>query len=164
METLRELALEAYDKLIGLQLCDVAVDDCITKAPCGGQKTGRSPVDRGKQGMKRSTVVDANGIPIGAVAAPANRHDSPLLEETLDTLEKLGEPPEQMHVHLDREYDSRTTREKLKDRGLLPVISEKGKRPSPEQPLRLCVRWPRVADDSERWSLPAPQLARKERT
>lgn len=26
---------------------DVAVDGCITKAPGGGQKAGRSPVDRG---------------------------------------------------------------------------------------------------------------------
>jgi transposase len=38
MATLRELALESYDKLIGLQLSEVAVDCCITKAPCGGQK------------------------------------------------------------------------------------------------------------------------------
>ena len=43
---LRNSALEAYDKLIGLRLSDVAVDCCITKAPCGGQKAGRSPVDR----------------------------------------------------------------------------------------------------------------------
>jgi transposase len=127
MEVLREMALGAYDKLIGLQLCDVAIDSCITKAPCGGEKAGRSPVDRGKQGIKRSAIVDAKGIPLGAIAAPANRHDSPLLEETLDTLEVLGELPEQMSVHLDRGYDSRTTREKLKDRGLLPAISEKGK-------------------------------------
>ncbi len=104
MATLRELALEAYDKLIGLQLSDVAVDCCITKAPCGGEKAGRNPVDRGKQGIKRSTLVDAKGIPIGTVAAPANRHDSPLLDKTLDTL--FGGTrralPEQMSVHLDR--------------------------------------------------------------
>jgi transposase len=79
MTKLRELALEAYDKVVGLQLSDVAVDCCITKAPCGGEKAGRNPVDRGKQGIKRSTVVDAKGTPLGAVAAPANRHDSPLL-------------------------------------------------------------------------------------
>ncbi len=127
MVRLRELALEAYDKLIGLQISDVAVDCCITKAPCGGEKAGRSPVDRGKQGIKRSTLVDAEGIPLGAVAAPANRHDSPLLDETLDTLEVLGELPERVSVHLDRGYDSRSTREKLEDRGLLAVISEKGK-------------------------------------
>jgi transposase len=54
METLRELTLEAYDRFIGLELADVAVDGCITKAPCGGEKAGRSPVDRGKRGIKRS--------------------------------------------------------------------------------------------------------------
>jgi hypothetical protein len=54
--TMRQLlALEAYDKLIGLQLSEVAVDCCITKAPCGGEKAGRNPLDRGKQGIKRST-------------------------------------------------------------------------------------------------------------
>src|SRR5215210_5853413 len=86
MDALRDLALEAYDRFVGLELPDVAVDCCITKAPCGGEKAGRSPVDRGKQGTKRSTAVDANGIPIGAVTAPANRHDSLLLTETLDAV------------------------------------------------------------------------------
>ncbi len=84
MEALREKALAAYDRLIGLDLLDVAVDGCITKAPCGGEKAGRSPVDRGKQGIKRSIAVDALGIPLGAITAPANRHDSPLLAPTLD--------------------------------------------------------------------------------
>jgi transposase len=83
METLRTIALEAYDRLIGLELADIAVDGCITKAPCGGEKAGKSPVDRGKQGTKRSTAVDGRGIPLGTVTAPANRHDSPLLIPTL---------------------------------------------------------------------------------
>jgi IS5 family transposase len=145
MATLREQALEAYDKLIGLQLSEVAVDCCITKAPCGGEMAGRNPVDRGKQGIKRSTVVDAKGIPLGAVAAPANRHDSPLLEQTLDSLGVLGELPEQMSVHLDRGYDSRSTKEKLEDRGLLAVISEKGK----PTPLQATNRW--VVERTSSW-------------
>lgn len=145
MTALRELALEAYDKVVGLQLSEVAVDCCITKAPCGGEKAGRNPVDRGKQGIKRSTVVDAKGIPLGAVAAPANRHDSPLLEQTLDTLEPLGRLPEQMSVHLDRGYDSRITTEKLKERGLLAVISEKGK----PAPLQATKRW--VVERTNSW-------------
>jgi transposase len=146
MATLRELALEAYDRAIGLQLSDVAVDCCITKAPCGGEKAGRNPVDRGKQGIKRSTVVDVKGIPLGAVAAPANRHDSPLLAETLDTMKVLGELPEQMSVHLDRGYDSRSTREKLRDRGLLAVISAKGKL----APLQATKRW--VVERTNSWN------------
>lgn len=146
MEALREIALDAYDWMIGLELDDVAVDGFITKAPCGGEKAGRSPVDRGKQGTKRSTVVDAKGIPLGAIAAPANRHDSPLLEETLDTLEILGPLPERMSVHLDRGYDSRSTREKLKARGFRGVISEKGK----PAPLSATKRW--VVERTNSWN------------
>src|SRR5215208_6056401 len=70
MDRLRQICLEAYDRLIGLELSEVAVDCCITKAPCGGEKAGRSPVDRGKRGVKRSMAVDARGIPLGAVSAP----------------------------------------------------------------------------------------------
>jgi hypothetical protein len=51
--------LEAYDLCIGLELTEVAVDGRIIKAPCGGEKAGRSPADRHKQGTKRSTAVDA---------------------------------------------------------------------------------------------------------
>ena len=86
MDTLRGLVLDTYDRLIGLEFSDVAVDGCITKSPCGGERAGRSPVDRGKQGTKRLTVVDTCGIPLRAIAVPANRHDSSLLDEILDTL------------------------------------------------------------------------------
>jgi transposase len=51
LEALREMALEAYDRMVGLEPSELAVDSCITKAPCGGEKAGRSPVDRGKRGI-----------------------------------------------------------------------------------------------------------------
>lgn len=146
MESLRRIVLDSYDWMIGLDLSDVAVDGCITKAPCGGQKAGKSPVDRGKQGIKRSTIVDANGIPLGAIAAPANRHDSPLLDETLDTMEVLGELPERMSAHLDRGYDSGTTRQKLQSRGLLAKISQKGK----PAPIAATKRW--VVERTNSWA------------
>jgi transposase len=145
MDKLRQIAFRAYDWTIGLGLSDVVVDGCVTKAPCGGEKAGRSPVDRGKQGIKRSTVVDAEGIPLGTVAASANRHDSPLLGETLDTLEVLGPLPEQMSVHLDRGYDSETTREKLKSRGFTSEISKKGK----PALLQIGKRW--VVERTNSW-------------
>ena len=108
IETLRQIALEAYDRFIGLELSDLAVDGCITKAPCGGEKAGKSPVDRGKQGIKRSTAVDGRGIPIGGVSAGANHHDSPLLVPTLEHASaSVGGLPEGASVHLDRGYDSR---------------------------------------------------------
>jgi transposase len=131
MERLRNISLDAYDRMVGLELGDVAVDGCVTKAPCGGEKAGRSPVDRGKGGIKRSMAVDASGIPLGTLTAPANRHDSPLLVGTLDAVaESLGSLPEEASVHLDRGYDSRLTRERLRELGLGWEISGKGK-PAP---------------------------------
>ena len=41
IDALREMALEAYDRMIGLEPQELAVDSCITKAPCGGEKAGR---------------------------------------------------------------------------------------------------------------------------
>ncbi len=82
MDDLEEVAREAYDRTIGLELSDVAVDCCITKVPCGGDKAGKSRVDRGKQDLKRSMMVGGEGIPLGTLAAPANHHDSPLLAPT----------------------------------------------------------------------------------
>ena len=147
MDELEEMAREAYDRAIGLDLADVAVDCCITKAPCGGEKAGKSPVDRGKQGLKRSMLVDARGIPLGVVAAGADRHDSPLLAPTLDALGALGGLPEPVSVHLDRGYDSKVTRRLLEERGLAGVIAEKGRRPVP---LGSTKRW--VIERTNSWT------------
>jgi hypothetical protein len=58
-EQLRLAVLAAYDRMHGLQLEHLAVDGCITKAPCGGESAGPSPVDRRKQGLKRSVLTEA---------------------------------------------------------------------------------------------------------
>jgi transposase len=145
IKRLREMALEAYDRTIGLELSELAVDCCITKAPCGGEKAGRNPVDRGKRGLKRSVVVDGRGIPVGSVSAPANRHDSPLLAPTLDAARTLGMAPEGATVHLDRGYDSGPTRLRLLEFGLLAEISRKG-RPAP---LNATKRW--VVERTNSW-------------
>ncbi len=60
--------------------------------------------------------------------------------------ETSTELPEHASVHLDRAYDSNLTRELPKDRGLVGVISEKGK-PSP---LRATKRW--VVERTNSWS------------
>jgi transposase len=69
-DQLRLLVLAAYDRLFGLELAHLAVDSCTTKAPCGGQVAGPSPVDRRKQVLKRSVAVEAGGIPLAVLAAP----------------------------------------------------------------------------------------------
>ncbi len=111
---LKQIALAAYDRIVGLILDQISIDGSITKAPGGGQTAGRSPVDRGKQGLKRSGMVEGYGILLGRVLAGANHHDSPLLAPTLDLLDDLGPLPEEITVHLDAGYDSGKTRTLLR--------------------------------------------------
>ena len=124
-DTLYTLVLAADDRMIGLELDELAVAGGMTTAPCGGEVAGRSPVNRGKQGRTRSLVVDATGIPLGVIAAPASQPDSPLLAPTLDTLGRLGPLPATT-VHLDRGYDSGVTRQRLAARGMHGEIAARG--------------------------------------
>lgn len=134
---LKNIALDCYDRIVGLILEEISVDGCITKAPGGGEVAGRSPVDRGKQGMKRSLMVEARGIPLGRVLVGANRHDSPLLAPTLDKLDDLGPLPDIITVHLDAGYDSQGTRDELASRNLRGEIAHKGDK----APIQASQRW-----------------------
>lgn len=133
-ERLHALALRAYDLIIGLELADVAVDGCLTKAPCGGERAGPSPVGRRKGGLKRSVATEGRGIPLGIASAPANRHDSPLLAPTLAAAGRQldGMLPEDRACHLDRGYDSGVTRQLLDELGFEGQIARKGV-PAPVQ-------------------------------
>ena len=139
-EQVHALALRAYDQMIGLELGDVAVEGCITKAPCGGECAGPSPVDRRKGGLKRSVATEDYGIPLGIAAAGANRHDSLLLAPTLQAAadQLSGVLPDQRTCHLDVGYDSGPTLPDPVRPGLRRPIAHKGA-PAPLQAGR---RWP----------------------
>ncbi len=47
-DALKAEALAAFDRIIGLDLDDVALDGSLDKAPYGGEGTGPNPTDRGK--------------------------------------------------------------------------------------------------------------------
>jgi transposase len=136
-ERLHTLALQAYDKMIGLELEDLAVDGCITKAPGGGDVAGRSPVDRGKGGLKRSVVTDGGGIPLHLVSAGANRHDAPLLRPTLAGLDRLDRLPEAVTVELDAGYTGAPTAALLAELGFVGSIARKGV----PAPVQAGTRW-----------------------
>ncbi len=96
-------ALAAYDRIVGLDLSDTAVDGSIHKAPYGGEGTGKSPVDRAKLGWKWSLLRDRSGIPVSWAADSANRNDVVLFEPTVAAAGALA--AEAQTLHLDRGYD-----------------------------------------------------------
>lgn len=144
---LHAAALRAYDQVIGLELGDIAVDGCMTKAPCGGERAGPSPVDRRKGGLKRSVATEGYGVPLGIASAGANRHDSPLLAPTLEAASQQlnATLPAGRTCHLDCGYDSTVTRQLLDELGFTGQIARKGL----PAPIQAGTRW--VVERTHAW-------------
>lgn len=147
-DRLAEEALAAYDRVVGLDLGDVAVDGSVHKAPCGGEGTGRNPVDRRKLGWKWSVAADANGVAVGWAAGPANRHDLDLLEPTLEGLARRGLLPDVGTLHLDRGYDSARARSLAARYRLGDAVIPRQRRPHAKDPAR---DRPRPFNADRRW-------------
>jgi len=162
-DQLVEIILSVYEAKVGLEPAEVAVDGCLQKAPCGGEGTGKSPVDRGKLGWKWSIATDANGIPIGFVVAPANRNDSVLLPATLEAIDDQGLLEEVEALHLDRGYDNSVVRRQVADAGIKNlVVSSVRRGPTPvrrrKHRVPLGRRW--VVERTNSWLANYGQLRR----
>jgi transposase len=154
-------ARAAYDRIIELDLDHVALDGSIHKAPCGGEGTGKSPVDRAKLGWKWSVAVDGAGIPLGWAIDGANRNDVALLEPTLDAVAANGLLCDIGTLSLDRGYDYPVVRARLAERGLVDLdIQRRGTKPPPGTPHRLTlgVRW--IVEATNTWWSNYGQLRR----
>ncbi len=160
-ERLRCEALAAFDRIIGLDLGVVALDGSIHKAPCGGEGTGKSPVDRGKLGWKWSVAAERHGIPIAWSIDGANRNDVALLEPTLDAVNATGLHHDIGTLSLDRGYDYPTVRAGLAARGITDLdIQRRGTKPPPGTPHRLSLglRW--IVEATNTWWSNYGQLRR----
>ena len=94
-----------------------------------GKKTGPNPTDRAKKGVKRSLLTEASGVPIGLAIDGANRHDSKMVEATIESIPvERPEPTEQepQGMPLDKAYDSGEVRDLVKEFGYTAHIRARG--------------------------------------
>lgn len=96
----------------------------------GGRKTGPNPTDRARPGSKHHILVDANGVPISAILTGANRNDVTQLLPLVDAIAPIrgarGRPLRKPKViYADRGYDSDAHRQRLRKRGIKPVIARR---------------------------------------
>lgn len=93
-----------------------------------------------------SICTDRFGTPIGWTADGANRHDSILLEPTLDDAAERDLLADVETLWVDRGYDSNVARERVADRDINDaVIAKKRKRGSAPGPVKnqpMGLRWP----------------------
>ena len=106
------------------------VDSTTIRALRGGDKTGKTPTDRGRSGTKDHLITEGNGIPLAAQATAANRHDVTELLPLVDAIPPIGGKPGPARwrpevVLGDRGYDSKPHREALRARGIKPLLAKR---------------------------------------
>jgi len=124
-----ESGLLAWDEFKGIDWSWLSMDGCITKAPLGGEKTGKNPTDRAKGGVKRSLLVEGQGLPVGLAVEGANRNDMKMVEATLESIpikrpEPTAEQPQGMCM--DKGYDYDEVRELVAEFGFTAHIRSRG--------------------------------------
>jgi putative transposase len=84
-------------------------------APVQGEKVGKNPTDRAKNGTKRHIHVDGRGIPIGVALSGANAHDITMYQECLDSsiIKRPSGNKVVQNICLDKGYDSGEARKFL---------------------------------------------------
>lgn len=138
-------AIGAYDKIIGLDLTEVAMDGSLHKSPAGGEGTGKNPTDRAKLGWKWSVITDKAGIPIAWTGAGANRHDCVLVTPTLAGVVAGGLVHDVGTIWLDRGYDNGVVRRQLAEAGITDAViarCRKAGQATTALKVPMGLRWP----------------------
>lgn len=112
-DQLMEDSLAIYDEHIGIDMDDVSIDGSTQLAPGGGPDTDNCFGSKGRQAMKWSIGVDANGIGLGGVITSGSANDYPLLQPTLDTICARDWTAAIGRLNLDRGYGYPSLPDKL---------------------------------------------------
>ena len=94
-----------------------------------GGKTGPNPTDRGKSGVKRSVLTEAQGVPVGLAVNGAHRHDMKLVRATVEgvPVQRPAPSPEQPQgLCLDKGYDFDEVRQTMQEFGFTAHIRSRG--------------------------------------
>ena len=159
---LRKHAVHAYDRIIGLDLSEVALDGSLHKAPCGGEGTGPNPTDRANwagSGRWPPTPMASRSVgpSTGPTATTSSSSARPSTTSPTPDCWKRSKPcTSTAAMTIPR------SRVQLAGRGLDDLNIERrtksGATVAPNQPLRLGLRW--VVEGTNSWLSNYGQLRR----
>lgn len=109
----------------------VVIDSVYVRAFGGGERTGKSPVDRRKLGTKHTLLVSRRGVPLAIRTTGANVSDHrQIIPVVVLDFPRVGGKPGRPREHpevlyADRGYDSDSTRLVLRWLGIEPRIARR---------------------------------------
>jgi IS5 family transposase len=103
----------------------------IDSRRAGGKKPARIPRTGACSACKHHLIVDAQGIPLAVILSAANRHDITQLDALVDAIPHIqGNRGRPLHkpqiIQGDRGYRSKPHRQRLRERGITPVLAKVG--------------------------------------
>ena len=126
-DKLWEMGLTEYDEVAGIQWEWQSIDGSNLKAPLAQESVGRNPTDRGKNGYKRTIIVDERGVPLSIDIAPANRHDVTRLKAANQT--RIVKPSCQtmvLNLCTDAGYVGQPAWDIIVNSGYIPHVRPRG--------------------------------------
>jgi len=146
----------------GFKICECFIDGTFRKARGGGDGIGCTKAGKG---VKIMVMIDARGLPVAVDTAPANPHESTLVQQLFEFM-LTDEVPERLIG--DKAYDNDALDEKLAEQGIEMIAPHRSNRKEENKtqdgrPLRrykrrwkvertiswlqhfrrLCIRWER---------------------
>ena len=108
--SIRQRLVKYYAKKRNVKGKWQAIDSKACPAPLGGEDTGRTPTDRGKQGSKIQLLVAKRGAPLAVFITGANRHDKTAAVSVIISV-VVERPMREQQLCADRAYDAADFRE-----------------------------------------------------
>jgi transposase len=112
--------------------------DTISKKAPYAQFGGNNPTDRAKRGIKHSILVDRKGAPIYVNIAPANRHDSQLLNPILKNMRRSKKV---RIIATDSAFDVALLRSLCKKKNIALIASPNVRRRKDVHKFNVPYRW-----------------------
>nr|WP_255371534.1 IS5 family transposase [Cupriavidus sp. YR651] len=114
-----------------LDMARAIVDSSSVRAMLAGKCEGPNPTDRRKLGSKHHLIVDAQSIPLVVILTGVNCNDITQLDALVEAIPPIrGKRGRPLHkpkiVQGDRGYCSESHRQRLRERGITPVLAKIG--------------------------------------
>lgn len=121
-EDLMREAGECVEEHNGYRLYECYIDGTFSRAKGGGDGIGKTKAGKG---VKIMVLIDARGLPVAVHTAPANPHESKLVQQLFDFMLTTHMPE---RVIGDKAYDSDALDEELADDGVELIAPHRANR------------------------------------